>query len=145
LVKEIFGDPRNFGGSDPVNMLKNSKILVTNFRRRIFYDNYPPHIVQYRNLMTPSPPKKFRRLLWTAPYVYGAKNFITQNFTYTLWVTLNTYKCVFEEYTWHFMIDNCTLSASEKSGLFCVKYTLYIYGAKNCLLHKMTPILYESH
>jgi hypothetical protein len=23
----------------------------------------------------------------------------------------------------HFMIDNCTLSASEKSGLFCVKYT----------------------
>jgi hypothetical protein len=21
LVKEIFGDPRNFGGSDPVNML----------------------------------------------------------------------------------------------------------------------------
>ena len=26
-------------------------------------------------------------------------------------------------YTKHFMIDNCTLSASEKSGFFCVKYT----------------------
>ena len=31
MVKEIFGDPRNFGGSDPVNMLDvllGSKIVL---------------------------------------------------------------------------------------------------------------------
>ena len=38
-------------------------------RRRISNDPYPPYIVQYRILKTPSPPKKVRRLLWTAPYV----------------------------------------------------------------------------
>ena len=38
-------------------------------RRRIFYDTYPPHIVIHRNWKTPSPPKKVRRLLWTAPKV----------------------------------------------------------------------------
>ena len=37
------------------------------FRRRISYDPYPPDIVQYRNLRHPYPPKKVRRLLWTAP------------------------------------------------------------------------------
>ena len=36
-------------------------------RRRNFYDPPSPHIVQYRNFKTPSPPKKVRRLLWTAP------------------------------------------------------------------------------
>ena len=37
------------------------------FWRRIFYDPQGGHIVQYRNLRHPSPPKKVRRLLWTAP------------------------------------------------------------------------------
>ena len=47
------------------NLAKKSKKV----RRRNFYDPYLPHIVQYRNLKTPYPPKKVRRLLWTAPYV----------------------------------------------------------------------------
>ena len=36
-------------------------------RRRNFYDPPSPHIEQYRILNDPSPPKKVRRLLWTAP------------------------------------------------------------------------------
>ena len=36
-------------------------------RRRNFKDPPSPNIVQYRNLETPYPPKKVRRLLWTAP------------------------------------------------------------------------------
>ena len=42
---------------------------VKKFRRRISFDPYPPDIVKYRNLRPPSPPKKVRRLLWTAPYI----------------------------------------------------------------------------
>ena len=38
-----------------------------NFRRRIFHDPWGGHIVKYRNLRPPYPPKKVRRLLWTAP------------------------------------------------------------------------------
>ena len=41
---------------------------VKKIRRRISFDPYPPDIVEYRNLRPPYPPKKVRRLLWTAPY-----------------------------------------------------------------------------
>ena len=41
---------------------------VKKIRRRNSFDPYPPDIVKYRNLRPPSPPKKVRRLLWTAPY-----------------------------------------------------------------------------
>ena len=45
-------------------------------RHRTFYDPQGGHIVQYRNLRHPSPPKKVRRLLWTAPRSSkSAKNF----------------------------------------------------------------------
>ena len=40
---------------------------VKKIRRRTSFDPYPPDIVKYRNLRPPSPPKKVRRLLWTAP------------------------------------------------------------------------------
>ena len=49
------------------NFFKNPKFICKKIRRRNFYDPWGGHIVQYRNLMTPSPPKKVRRLLWTAP------------------------------------------------------------------------------
>ena len=42
------------------------------FWRRIFYDPQGGHIVQYRSLRHPSPPKKVRRLLWTAPYILSS-------------------------------------------------------------------------
>ena len=52
------------------------------------------HIVQYRNLRHPSPPKKVRRLLWTAPYMkivsYTKKlkrqfGIMSNNFFLTFW------------------------------------------------------------
>ena len=39
-------------------------------RRRIFSDTYPPHVETYRKFAYPSPPKKVRHLLWTAPIQY---------------------------------------------------------------------------
>ena len=50
------------------NFWKSPKCICKIFRRRNSYDTYPPHIVKYRNFRPPSPPKKVRRLLWTAPY-----------------------------------------------------------------------------
>ena len=44
-------------------------------RRRIFSDTYPPHVETYRKFAYPSPPKKFRRLLWTAPKAEMKKYF----------------------------------------------------------------------
>ena len=46
---------------------------VKKFRRRISFDPYPPDIIEYRNLRPPYPPKKIRRLLWTAPYEKATK------------------------------------------------------------------------
>ena len=46
---------------------KKDPKLPLKIQYRIFFDPYPPHIETYRKLAYTSPPKKFRRLLWTAP------------------------------------------------------------------------------
>ena len=44
------------------------------FRSCIFYDPQGGHIIQYRNLRHPSPPKKVRRLLWTPTRIANKTN-----------------------------------------------------------------------
>ena len=53
----------NFGTFWGLFVLSSEKKI----RRRIFFDTYPLHIETYRKFAYPSPPKKVRRLLWTAP------------------------------------------------------------------------------
>ena len=50
-------------------------------RRRNFHDPWGGHIVQYRYLETPYPPKKVRCLLWTAPCAKPNRLFDTRIIT----------------------------------------------------------------